>query len=221
MENTIKDIVTRYAHQKGFYVERRFGWDTHGLPVEFEIDKALNIKGPDDVMKMGIDKYNEECRKIVMRYSEDWEKIIERLGRWIDFKNDYKTLYPWFMESVWWVFKELYSKGLVYQVMPYSTSCNTPLSNFESGQNYKDTIDPSIVISFPIIDEPNVYMLAWTTTPWTLPSNLALCCNPDFEYIEVLDVATNRIYILLESSLDLIYKSKDLYAVKGKRFPSY
>jgi isoleucyl-tRNA synthetase len=114
---------------------------SHGLPVEFEIDKKLGIKGPADVLKMGIDVYNAECRSIVMRYSHEWETIVSRLGRWIDFEKDYKTLYPWFMESVWWVFKQIFNKGLVYRgfkVMPYSTSCCTPLSNFEAGQNYKE-----------------------------------------------------------------------------------
>lgn len=220
LAGTIKDIVTRYAHQRGFHVERRFGWDTHGLPVEFEVDKALGIKGPDDVAKMGIANYNKECRNIVMRYAAEWEKIVGRIGRWIDFKNDYKTLYPWYMESIWWIFKELFNKGLVYQgvkVMPFSTGCNTPLSNFESGQNYKDVVDPSVVIAFPLIDEPGVAILAWTTTPWTLPSNLALCCNQNFDYAEVKDLASNKIFIILESSLDLIYKSKDQYAVVGKR----
>ncbi|XP_015590237.1 isoleucine--tRNA ligase, cytoplasmic [Cephus cinctus] len=220
LAGTIKDVITRYAHQRGYHVERRFGWDTHGLPVEFEIDKALGIKGPDDVAKMGIANYNKECRSIVMRYATEWEKIVTRIGRWIDFKNDYKTLYPWYMESIWWIFKELFNKGLVYQgvkVMPYSTGCNTPLSNFESGQNYKEVVDPSVVVAFPLLDEPDVFVLAWTTTPWTLPSNLALCCNPNFEYVEVKDEASGRIYIILESSLDLIYKSKDLYTIQGKR----
>ncbi|OXU26482.1 hypothetical protein TSAR_003608 [Trichomalopsis sarcophagae] len=220
LAGTIKDIVTRYAHQRGFHVERRFGWDTHGLPVEFEIDKALDIKGPDDVMKMGIDNYNKECRKIVMRYASEWEKIIGRLGRWIDFQNDYKTLYPWYMESIWWVFKQMFEKGLVYKgvkVMPFSTGCNTPLSNFESGQNYKDVVETAVVVSFPLVDEPNVSILAWTTTPWTLPSNLALCCNANFEYVEILDHESGKHYILLESSIGLIYKSEDLYTVKGKR----
>ncbi|XP_011500704.1 PREDICTED: isoleucine--tRNA ligase, cytoplasmic [Ceratosolen solmsi marchali] len=219
LASTIKDIVTRYAHQRGFHVERRFGWDTHGLPVEYEIDKALNIKGPEDVMKMGIANYNKECRNIVMKYANEWEKVVGRLGRWIDFKNDYKTLYPWYMESIWWVFKQLYNKGLVYQgvkVMPYSTGCNTPLSNFESGQNYKDVVDPSIVVLFRLMDEPNKYALAWTTTPWTLPSNLALCCNPNLEYVEAIDNETGKIYILLESSLSLIYKSKDSYSITKK-----
>ncbi|PKU36303.1 isoleucine--trna cytoplasmic [Limosa lapponica baueri] len=140
LAGTIKDIVTRFAHQSGFHVDRRFGWDCHGLPVEYEIDKTLGIKGPEDVAKMGIEEYNNQCRGIVMRYSKEWEFSVTRLGRWIDFENDYKTLYPEFMESVWWVFKQLYDKGLVYRgvkVMPFSTACNTPLSNFESHQNYK------------------------------------------------------------------------------------
>lgn len=169
---------------------------------------------------MGIDNYNKECRKIVMRYASEWETIIGRLGRWIDFKNDYKTLYPWYMESIWWVFKQMFDKGLVYKgvkVMPFSTGCNTPLSNFESGQNYKDVVETAVVVSFPLVDEPNVSILAWTTTPWTLPSNLALCCNANFEYVEVLDHESGKHYILLESSLGLVYKSEDLYAVKGKR----
>lgn len=122
-------------------MERRFGWDCHGLPVEFEIDKKLGVKGPADVEKMTVEVYNAECRSIVMRYSKEWETIISRLGRWIDFEKDYKTLYPWFMESVWWVFKQIYDKDLVYRgfkVMPYSTACCTPLSNFEAGQNYKE-----------------------------------------------------------------------------------
>ena len=143
---TFKDTVTRFAHVNGYAVERRFGWDTHGLPVEHEIDQKLGITGKDDVMKMGIAKYNAECRSIVMRYAGEWRKTIERMGRWIDFDNDYKTLYPTFMESVWWVFKQLFEKDLVYRgfkVMPYSTGCTTPLSNFEAGQNYKDVTDPS------------------------------------------------------------------------------
>lgn len=115
LAGTIKDVVTRYATTTGHYVERRFGWDTHGLPVEYEIDKKLGITGRSDVLKMGIDKYNEECRSIVMRYSKEWERTVERMGRWIDFENDYKTLNPTFMESVWWVFKQLWDKGQVYR----------------------------------------------------------------------------------------------------------
>ncbi|KAL7017455.1 hypothetical protein ACKWTF_010388 [Chironomus riparius] len=222
LAGTIKDIVTRYAHQQGYHVERRFGWDCHGLPVEFEIDKTLGIKGPDDVQKMGIAAYNNECRKIVMRYSEDWEKIVGRLGRWIDFRNDYKTLYPWFMESVWWVFKQLYVKGMVYQgvkVMPYSTACTTPLSNFESGQNYKDVQDPMVFVSMPLIDDKDkAALIIWTTTPWTLPSNMACCVNPDFIYIKLKEKATGNVYIIMESRLDFVFKNADAVDVLDK-FP--
>ena len=141
-----QDIVTRHAHVSGHHVIRRFGWDTHGLPVEHEIDKKLGITGKADVLAMGIDNYNAECRKIVMRYSSEWRQTVERMGRWIDFDNDYKTLNLSFMESVWWAFKQLFDKGVVYRglrVMPYSTGCTTPLSNFEAGLDYRDVADPA------------------------------------------------------------------------------
>lgn len=212
LAGTIKDVVTRFAHQSGHHVERRFGWDCHGLPVEYEIDQKLGIKGPEDVARMGIKAYNTECRNIVMRYSGEWESIVKRMGRWIDFKNDYKTMYPQFMESVWWVFQQLFQKDLVYKgfkVMPYSTACSTPLSNFESGQNYKEVSDPSVIVSFPILHDgkPTTRnFLVWTTTPWTLPSNLALCCNPDLTYVEVEDLKTELSYICLESRLEFVFK---------------
>ncbi|KAI9184458.1 isoleucine--tRNA ligase [Blastocladiella emersonii ATCC 22665] len=209
LAGTIKDIVTRYAHNTGHYVERRFGWDCHGLPVEHEIDKKLGIKGRDDVMAMGIDKYNAACREIVMRYSSEWETTVARMGRWIDFKNDYKTLNPDFMESVWWVFKQLVDKDQVYRgyrVMPFSTGCSTPVANFEASQNYKDVNDPSVIVTFPLVNDPDTAFLAWTTTPWTLPSNLAVCVNPTFEYVKIKDHETGSHYILLEKRLDAIYK---------------
>lgn len=226
LAGTIKDVVTRYAHQKGFHVERRFGWDCHGLPVEYEIDKSLGIRGPEDVLKMGIETYNNECRKIVMRYAKEWEEIIGRMGRWIDFKNDYKTLYPWYMESIWWVFKQIFTKGLVYQgvkVMPYSTACTTALSNFESGQNYKEVVDPAVVVSFPIIgkskmEKPKecIELLAWTTTPWTLPSNLSLCVNPDMIYVKIKELTTGKQYVLAESRLESIFKDSSKYEIIEK-----
>ncbi|VDM75767.1 unnamed protein product [Strongylus vulgaris] len=135
---------------------------------------------------------------------KEWETTVARMGRWIDFQNDYKTLYPWFMESVWWAFSELFKKGLVYRgvkVMPYSTSCSTPLSNFEAGQNYKDVVDPAVFIGFRLDDNPNRMMVAWTTTPWTLPSNLALCVHPDLDYVIVKDPATNVEYVIMEERL--------------------
>uniref|UniRef100_A0A0D6QWU0 isoleucine--tRNA ligase n=1 Tax=Araucaria cunninghamii TaxID=56994 RepID=A0A0D6QWU0_ARACU len=212
LAGTIKDIVTRYQIATGHHVTRRFGWDCHGLPVEFEIDTKLGIKSRDEVLAMGIDKYNEECRSIVMRYSKEWEKIVSRVGRWIDFKNDYKTLDPQFMESVWWVFEQLWEKDLVYQgfkVMPYSTGCTTPLSNFEAGLNYKDVSDPAIVVSFPLKDDiDGGALLAWTTTPWTLPSNLALCVNANFDYAKVRNKTTGAVYILAVSRLSQLPSKK-------------
>nr|KAF6394782.1 hypothetical protein HJG59_006577 [Molossus molossus] len=221
LAGTIKDIVTRYAHQSGFHVDRRFGWDCHGLPVEYEIDKVLGIRGPEDVAKMGIMEYNSQCRAIVMRYSAEWKSTVTRLGRWIDFDNDYKTLYPEFMESVWWVFKQLYDKGLVYRgvkVMPFSTTCNTPLSNFESHQNYKDVQDPSVFVTFPLEENENISLVAWTTTPWTLPSNLALCVNPDMQYVKIKDVVRGKSLILMEARLPALYKLESDYEIL-ERFP--
>ncbi|XP_058487318.1 isoleucine--tRNA ligase, cytoplasmic [Solea solea] len=221
LAGTIKDIVTRFAHQSGFHVDRRFGWDCHGLPVEYEIDKTLGIKGPEDVAKMGIAEYNKHCRNIVMRYSNEWEISVTRMGRWIDFKNDYKTLYPWFMETVWWVFKQLYDKGLVYRgvkVMPFSTACSTPLSNFESNQNYKDVQDPSVIVNFPLVENQDIALIAWTTTPWTLPSNLALCVNPEFLYVKVKDNTTDKTYIMMEARLGALFKSESEYTLLDK-FP--
>ncbi|XP_069332371.1 isoleucine--tRNA ligase, cytoplasmic isoform X3 [Eulemur rufifrons] len=221
LAGTIKDIVTRYAHQSGFHVDRRFGWDCHGLPVEYEIDKTLGIRGPEDVAKMGIAEYNNQCRAIVMRYSTEWKSTVTRLGRWIDFDNDYKTLYPQFMESVWWVFKQLYDKGLVYRgvkVMPFSTACNTPLSNFESHQNYKDVQDPSVFVTFPLEEDESISLVAWTTTPWTLPSNLALCVNPDMQYVKIKDFAREKLLILMEARLSALYKLESDYEIL-ERFP--
>uniref|UniRef100_A0A158Q609 Isoleucine--tRNA ligase, cytoplasmic n=1 Tax=Dracunculus medinensis TaxID=318479 RepID=A0A158Q609_DRAME len=232
LAGTIKDVVTRWAYQNGHYVERRFGWDTHGLPVEFEVDKLLGIKCPQDVLEMGIDKYNSECRKIVMRYASEWEETVERMGRWIDFKNDYKTLYPWFMESVWWAFSQLFKKGLVYRgvkVMPFSTSCSTPLSNFEAGQNYKDVVDPAVVVGFFLDEDPSIQLAAWTTTPWTLPSNLCIAVHPELNYVVVLDKSSSKKYILMEEviltttkkqRISELFKNTDLYEIldrfKGK-----
>ncbi|KAF9519228.1 hypothetical protein BS47DRAFT_1375144 [Hydnum rufescens UP504] len=222
LAGTIKDIVTRHASATGFHVERRFGWDTHGLPVEHEIDKKLGIKGKEDVIAMGIPAYNAECRSIVMRYAGEWRQTVERMGRWIDFDNDYKTLNPTFMESVWWVFGELFDKRLVYRglrVMPYSTGCTTPLSNFEAGQDYRDVNDPAVTVSFPLVDDPKTSLLAWTTTPWTLPSNLALCVHPDFDYIKVHDETRDENFILFEGLLTTLYK--DPKKAKFKKIGSF
>uniref|UniRef100_A0A1J3JXX8 isoleucine--tRNA ligase n=1 Tax=Noccaea caerulescens TaxID=107243 RepID=A0A1J3JXX8_NOCCA len=226
LAGTIKDIVTRYQTMTGHHVTRRFGWDCHGLPVENEIDKKLNIKKREQVLEMGIDKYNEECRSIVTRYVEEWEKVITRTGRWIDFSNDYKTMDLPFMESVWWVFAQLFDKNLVYRgfkVMPYSTGCKTPLSNFEAGQNYKDVPDPEIMVTFPVIGDPdNAAFVAWTTTPWTLPSNLALCVNAKFVYVKVRNKNNGKVYVVAKSRLSALPadKAKANLANDGTKKPN-
>ncbi|KAK4143920.1 isoleucyl-tRNA synthetase [Dichotomopilus funicola] len=195
LTSTIKDIIPRYWSMKGYHASRRFGWDTHGLPIEYEIDKRHGISARDAVKQMGIERYNAECRSIVMTYSSEWRHIIERLGRWIDFDNDYKSMDLKFMESCWWVFKQLFDKGAVYrayQIMPYSTALCTPLSQMEAKQNDKMTQDPAVLVSFPLLG--------------TLPSNLLIAVNPNLEYMEVLDEKTNQRYIMLESGLSMLYK---------------
>ncbi|CAO1622138.1 unnamed protein product [Jaminaea pallidilutea] len=224
LAGTIKDVVTRHAHSTGHYVDRRFGWDCHGLPVEHEIDKKLGIKGKDDVMNMGIKAYNAECRAIVMRYQQEWKATVERMGRWIDFDGGYRTMDLKFMESVWWVFGQLHKKGLVYRgmrVMPYSTGCTTPLSNFEASSDYHEVPDPAITVSFPIVEpseEAGASLLAWTTTPWTLPSNLGLCVHPDFVYVKIKDEASGNLYWIHEGLLTTLYK--DLKKAKFSKVDS-
>jgi len=201
---TIKDVMTRYAVQTGHHCERRFGWDCHGLPIEYEIDKRYEIKSSLEREEIGIKEYNRRCREIVMTYSKEWEHIVGRFGRWIDFENDYKTMDQKYMESVWWTFKQIYDKGLVYRgsrIMPFSTACNTVLSNFEAGSNYKDTRDPALYVTFPLVDEPETSLIAWTTTPWTLPSNLACAVNADFFYLKVRDEEKGKVYLIAEARL--------------------
>lgn len=169
----------------------------------------MGVKHKDDYKTIGLKKYNDECRSIVMRYSNEWETIIKRFGRWIDFKNDYKTMDLSFMNSVWSIFKTIYDKGLVYwgsKVMPYSVKCFTVLSNFEAGENYKDVNDPSIYITFPTLNDPNTVFIAWTTTPWTLPSNLAIAVNPKMVYLKVKHLESGKIYILAESRMLEVFK---------------
>ncbi|BDU62482.1 isoleucine--tRNA ligase [Candidatus Borrelia fainii] len=214
--NTIKDIIPRYKTMKGKQVKRYFGWDTHGLPVEYEVEKSLKISGRYEIEKYGIDKFNEECRKIVLRYTKEWQKTISRLGRWIDFENNYKTMDTTFMESVWWVFQTLYNKGLIYEsyyVLPYSPKLATPLSNFEVNLGeYKEIHDPSLTIKFKIKDK-NEYLLAWTTTPWTLPTNLGIAVGKDIDYSKIFDKEKDETFIIGTKRLNHYYKDEKAYTV--------
>ncbi|MDX8430433.1 MAG: isoleucine--tRNA ligase [Candidatus Algichlamydia australiensis] len=203
LAGTIKDVVLRYKTMQGFYLPRRFGWDCHGLPVENEIEKAKNLGGAPSIEKFGIGNFNEECRSIVFRFVEEWKKTVDRMGRWVDFDQTYKTMDPTYMESVWWVFSELWKKGLVYEgfkVMPFSAKLGTPLSNFEANLNYRDVDDPSLTVAMPLKEDENTSLLIWTTTPWTLISNLAVIANPKMRYVKV--EKEGRFYILAKSRLE-------------------
>jgi isoleucyl-tRNA synthetase len=202
---------------KGKRVNRRFGWDCHGLPVEYEIEKTLNITGHKAVEEYGVAKFNEECRSIVLRYTSEWKDTINRMGRWVDFEHGYRTMDTDYMESIWWVFKTLYEKGLIYEgynILPYSPALATPLSNFEVNLGgYQDVVDQAVTVRFKVDGMDDTYFLAWTTTPWTLPSNLALALGPDIDYVKVKDLEEQVYYILGEGRLSHYYQDPSTYEI--------
>ena len=211
----IKDIVPRYWTMRGFRVHRRFGWDTHGLPVEMEVEKDLGIVGK-GVAEVGIHRFNEACRASVLKYAREWESTVEKTGRWVDFEDRYLTMQPSFMESVWWVFRQLWDKGLIYEghrVLPYSTGCHTPLSNFEASADYRDVQDPAITITIPWIDDPDTAFLVWTTTPWTLPANLAVAVHPEIDYVKLQDHTDSRRWVLAANLVAQYFKKPEDYTI--------
>ena len=215
--STIKDVIPRYWTMQGRHVSRRFGWDCHGVPIEWEIDKKLKMSAQQAVQELGVRGYNDECRAIVQRYVKEWRATITRLGRWVDFDNDYKTMDPSYMESVWWVFKQLWDKGLVYKgfkVMPVSTALGTPLANFEVSQNYKDVQDPAVTVLFKVSGQEE-YLAAWTTTPWTLPSNLAICVGGQIDYVLAKDPQTGKNVYFAEALVDNYGDFEILRKIKG------
>ena len=219
LAGTIKDIIPRFWTMRGRYVERRFGWDCHGLPVEMEIEQALGVTGKAAIEKFGIANFNNECRKIVLRYTQEWEKTVRRMGRWVDFRNDYRTMDASFMETVWWVFQQMWDQDLIYEgykVLPFSTRLGTVLSNFEANLNYKDVQDPAITVRFAAEGEEQVFFIAWTTTPWTLPSNLALAVGSDIDYVKVRDHADNVGYIMAEARLKTYFPKEDAYTIEAR-----
>ena len=234
--STIKDIIPRYQTMKGKHVERRFGWDCHGLPVENLIEKELGLNSKHEIENYGIDKFNEACKASVLKYTSEWRQTITRMGRWVDFDHDYKTMNPDFMESIWWVAKSLWDKGLIYEgkyILPYCPRCSTVLSTHELAQGYKDVQDQTVTVRFKITKAPagvndpdmekgNTYFLAWTTTPWTLPSNLGLCMGPDIDYVKILDKESGDYYIFAQARLSAYYKDESAYQIiyshKGKDF---
>jgi len=183
---SIKDSIGRFQTMRGRYVERRNGWDCHGLPVEFEIEKKFNVSGKQQIMELGLEKFNQACRDSVFTYKSDWEGFFDRIGRWTDKDNAYATIDNTYVESVWWTFAQIYKKGLIYKgfkCMPYCPRCTTPLSNFEVNEGYRDDVsDPSVIVKFKLVGE-DASLLAWTTTPWSLPGNSALAVKPDAQYL--------------------------------------
>ena len=247
LAGTIKDIIPRYQTMRGKHVERRFGWDTHGLPIEALAQKALGIDGAAGIRELGVDKFNEQCRSMVLRYVSEWRSTVTRMGRWVDFDNDYKTMEPTFMETVWWVFKRIFDQGRVYRsrrIVPYSWALNTPLSNSEASSNYKDVQDPTVTCRLRVLSIPEsspaasnpalsslvtrhssldgsgdaapVYLLIWTTTPWTLPENLAVCAGAKIDYVVVRDKGEGVCYVMAEARLPAIYKKADDYEVVAR-----
>lgn len=223
LASTIKDSVTRFWTMKGRKVERRVGWDCHGLPVENLIEKELELRDKKAVLELGIEKFNTACQSAVFRYVNNFENTLKRLGRWADYSNSYATLDNSYMESVWWVFNRLWEEGLVYtdyRVTPYCPRCGTPLSNFEVNQGYKDVDDPAIFVKFKIKGKSDEYFLAWTTTPWTLTANVALAVNPKFDYIkaEIENNGIKETIVLAKELAEKVFTGmeyKILETVKG------
>lgn len=211
----MKDIIPRYKVMKGYYVPRKAGWDTQGLPVELEIEKKLGISGKEQIEEYGVEKFVTECRDSVFKYVDAWEKMTEQVGYWVDMEHPYVTYHNDYIESIWWGIKELWKKNLLYEghkVMPYCPRCGTALSSHEVAQGYKDIKDLTCIAKFKIEGEKNKYILAWTTTPWTLPSNLALCVNKSYDYVEIkANIGTEEEpkfenYILAKDLLEKVVK---------------
>jgi isoleucyl-tRNA synthetase len=216
LPGTIKDVIPRYKTMQGYRVPRRWGWDTHGLPVENLIEKELGLKNKKDIEDLGIERFNEAARASVLRYDVDWKQIIPRSGRWVDLDHAYLTMQSSYSESIWWSFKTLFDKNLIYQgykVMYLCPHCGTTLSNFEVAQGYKEITDISIYVKFELVDEPGTFVLAWTTTPWTLPGNVALAVGSDIEYSKVK--MEGGLFILGSERISHVLKDKS-YEVVGK-----
>lgn len=212
---SVKDAFPRYFTMKGYRVERRFGWDCHGVPVELLVQKELGLNGKLDIEKYGIAEFNKACRESVVRYTKEWRNYIKRLGRWVDMDNEYRTMDPQFMESVWHVIKKLWDKGLIYEgkfVVSYSTALGTTLSNFEASLDYRDVQDPSLTVKAKLTGaHSGKSLLVWTTTPWTLPANFAVAIDGQGVYAEIQDNATHEHFYLLKSRIAAYWPKEDSY----------
>lgn len=231
LARAFKDMFPRYKSMQGFFVDRRGGWDTHGLPVEIEVEKKLGFTNKNQIETYGIEAFNALCRESAFERIQDWERLSERIAFWVDFDRAYVTYTNDYIESVWWLLKSIWDNELLYQgfkVVPYCPRCGTPLSDHEVAQGYQDTDDPSVYVRMPLVDEPNTYLLVWTTTPWTLPGNVAVAVHPDVDYVTVStgeDDYSEKL-ILAKALVDKVFKDSDLKihktmkgkTLKGKRY---
>lgn len=219
LTRAIKDLIPRYHSMKGKNVLRKAGWDTHGLPVELEVEKALGINGKDEIEAFGVENFIQECKKSVWTYKKDWEVLSERVGYWVDMDDPYVTYEDGYIESEWWAMKEIDKKGLLYQgnkIVPYCPRCGTSLASHEVAQGYKDITDESIYVRFKLEEDDDVFFAAWTTTPWTLPSNLALAVHPDVDYVMVErnEGCCTNYYYLAKDLIDQVFPEEDLDIVR-------
>lgn len=222
LTRVMKDIIPRYKTMKGYYVRRKAGWDTHGLPVELEVEKQLGIDGKQEIEKYGIEPFIKKCKESVWKYKHEWEVMSDRIGYWADMKNPYITYDDNYIESVWWSLKQIANKGLLYKgykIVPYCPRCGTALSSHEVAQGYKDVEEKSVFIKFAVKGRPGVFFLAWTTTPWTLPSNVALCVNPKEDYVEIK--VGDETYIMADALVGSLFEEgqyEKLCVKKGKDY---
>lgn len=214
LTRVIKDLIPRYQTMKGNKVLRKAGWDTHGLPVELEVEKLLGLDGKEQIDEYGLEPFIQQCKESVWKYKEMWEDFSGIVGFWADMDNPYVTYHNEYIESVWWALRQIWDKGLLYKghkIVPYCARCGTPLSSHEVAQGYKDVKEKSVIAKFKLKDEENVYFLAWTTTPWTLPSNVALCVNPKEKYVEIQ--FDNEQYILAEALVESVIGQEQQYEI--------
>ncbi len=220
LTRVMKDIIPRYQTMKGKHVLRKAGWDTHGLPVELEIEKKLGLDGKQDIEKYGIEPFIQECKQSVWKYTDEWKKMSDRLGYWVDMEHPYVTYHDDYIESVWWALKTISEKGLLYKgykIVPYCPRCGTALSSHEVAQGYQDVKEKSVYVKFKVKGTENTYFLVWTTTPWTLPSNVALCMNAEYDYVEIK--VGDEHYILAEALLPSLFEDYEIVSKKkGKDY---
>ena len=225
LARAFKDMFPRYKIMRGYHVSRRGGWDTHGLPVEIEVEKQLGFTNKQQIEEYGIDKFNELCKKSVFNYIQEWEKLTDRIGFWVDLETAYVTYTNDYIESVWWILKNFWEKDLLfkgYKIVPYCPRCGTPLSDHEVALGYDDATDPSVFVRFPLVDKPDTYLLVWTTTPWTLPANVAVAAHPEVDYVTVErdNEGTTEKLILAKSLLEKVFRGEEVKVVdsfKGKK----